>query len=534
MRLLENNKNLIIGVITVVLVSFMLRVYSIGSFEIWLDEAFTHFLSVKSNWTPELLAENNPPLYFVLMRIWIALFGSSPEILRGLSAIFGTMLVISVMWAGYEFWGRKVAIISGIIATISPINIYYSQEARVYALLSALIVLAYVLCWRAVNINTWKTWTSFTIVAALALYSHYLAILGLIPTLLILVLFGDKSAKNKYFFSAFVASIVFIPWILWSFVFTQHQLTGTEWVGEVWLRTPPSLSIGRSMEVLALGSHKGLLPYSLKNFDGITYPVAVRLLGLLAIIVSVATSVWSARTDRKILLVFLMFLTPLLLLWAISFVKPIYVPGRYDIIASGAFSLLLGYGFSRLGAKKYIQYIVFSAFFLAVGVKLIGFYSAIPTAQVFAGTARAIEKQIKPGDVVVFTRLRGLPTIYYLNQLGYEWENGTCRHESSKIQFGCRMFPSDTEKMPATYDPQRVLAYPEKIKSEVDGYINRLSNKDSSIWIVFENVSFSATGGYLEVPAPDDRLLVELQKANFRARLIDDDMAPGVFRFTRE
>lgn len=59
---------------------------------------------------------------------------------------------------------------------------YYSQEARNYSLLIFTIALSYVCLWRAMEKNTWVSWTVFGVGEVFAFYTHYLSVLALAPT----------------------------------------------------------------------------------------------------------------------------------------------------------------------------------------------------------------------------------------------------------------------------------------------------------------------------------------------------------------
>ena len=79
--------------------------------------------------------EQTPPLYFMLARGWIHVFGSGEVGLRSLSALFGTATVPVVYLAGAAMRSRRAGLIAAAFTALSPLTIWYSQEARNYALL---------------------------------------------------------------------------------------------------------------------------------------------------------------------------------------------------------------------------------------------------------------------------------------------------------------------------------------------------------------------------------------------------------------
>ena len=91
--------------------------------------------SVRSN------DEISPPLYFVLS--WLTLkIGGDPEWVRLPSLIAGTVTIPLVYLVGARTLNRTAATIAAALMTLSPFMIYYSVEARTYALMLALLTLS--------------------------------------------------------------------------------------------------------------------------------------------------------------------------------------------------------------------------------------------------------------------------------------------------------------------------------------------------------------------------------------------------------
>jgi uncharacterized membrane protein len=84
---------------------------------------------------PEMRAESHPPLYFVLLRGWRELFGSSETALRMMSVIFSIVAVFLLYDFGRLIAGRSVGLWTALIAAVAGPQIIYSQEARSYTLL---------------------------------------------------------------------------------------------------------------------------------------------------------------------------------------------------------------------------------------------------------------------------------------------------------------------------------------------------------------------------------------------------------------
>lgn len=134
-----------------------------------LPGSFVHMLhEVRSS-------ESNPPLYYVLAWGWAKLFGTGEVGLRSLSALFGAATVPLAYPIGRELASRRAGLVGTAILAVSPMLIWYSQEARSYVLLvffGALSLLFFVRALRTRRGSDLALWSLFS---ALALCSHYFA-----------------------------------------------------------------------------------------------------------------------------------------------------------------------------------------------------------------------------------------------------------------------------------------------------------------------------------------------------------------------
>jgi len=156
-----------------------LRFATLGHQSFWFDEVDTVSLVRKS--FSGMLAdvpriENTPPLYFVLAWFWSKLFGTSEIGLRSLSALAGTITVPIAYLAGTVLVSRRVGLLVAALAATSPVLVWYSQEARSYALFLLFASLSFLYFVRALGRTTGQTLIPFTVFSILALCTHYFAI----------------------------------------------------------------------------------------------------------------------------------------------------------------------------------------------------------------------------------------------------------------------------------------------------------------------------------------------------------------------
>ena len=91
------------------------------------------------------VSESNPPLYYVLGWAWAKEFGTGEVGLRSLSALFGAATVPVGYLIGRQLATRRAGLILAALIAVNPMLVWYSQEARSYALLVFFGALATVL-----------------------------------------------------------------------------------------------------------------------------------------------------------------------------------------------------------------------------------------------------------------------------------------------------------------------------------------------------------------------------------------------------
>ncbi len=516
--------------------AFLLRMYQIGQQEIWVDEAASFYRALAHDWS------GNGVLYHLLLRVWIDLVGQTDAALRSLSAIFGTVSVMAVIWAGRTIFGRSAGLWSGFATAISPIHIYYSQEARPYALLILALLLAYVLLWRALEVDAWQYWAGFSAAVVTACLAHDLAAFGLLPTAFIVLLWPGKPQGMRRWLrfggSVLASATVLAPWALGQFSRMPRLLAGTVWVRGMWEQTPPPLAIPKTLEVFGLGGQAGLLPLRLKQFTELQFPQGFRLLGIALLLL---LGVWAALPwrekdvpvaglARRKACLWIWLFVPLVSLWLLSHYRPLYLVGRYDLVAFPAYVLLLGVALAKLHSLGriggFVAPVVVLLLCIPVGAKLFLFYR-MPSPTVARGGASILHTFVNNGDVVVFTGLRGLPTLYYLGRMGYRWEKGECRDEVAHRRFACRMYPRETEQRPAVLDLSRVFNSPDAVREDVQDFLRMLRPEGGEVWVALESANFGHQMVTLHIV--DALLFQELQRLGLKPVLFPDGQ--GIFRF---
>jgi mannosyltransferase len=138
-------------------------------------------------------SESNPPLYYVLAWGWAKLFGTGEVGLRSLSALFGAATVPVAYFIGRELASRRAGLITAAIVAVNPMLIWYSQEARSYAVLVFFGALSLLFFARALRTREGRDLALWALTSALALCSHYFAVFVVsIEAVWLLVVLRDR------------------------------------------------------------------------------------------------------------------------------------------------------------------------------------------------------------------------------------------------------------------------------------------------------------------------------------------------------
>jgi 4-amino-4-deoxy-L-arabinose transferase-like glycosyltransferase len=174
----------IAAVAALTVLAALLRFYRLGHQGFWFDEANTALLV---HFSPGKLlglvpqTESTPPLYYCIAWVWARIFGYGEPALRSLSAVAGVLTVPVAYGIGRKLISIRAGLIVAALTACNPLLVWYSQEARSYALLvllsaASLLAFSYLL-----ERPTARSAAAWVITAGLALATHYYALLVVVP-----------------------------------------------------------------------------------------------------------------------------------------------------------------------------------------------------------------------------------------------------------------------------------------------------------------------------------------------------------------
>ena len=157
---------------------------------LWLDEIYT-VVEAGRPWGTLLLnlflPQQGYPLYILGMRLWIVLLGTGEAALRLPSALAGIATVPLLYLLGRRTFGRAAGLVAATLLALSPLAIWYSLEAKAYALLLLVTVVAWLLLWEAVEQGGRWRWLGWAGITLIGLSVHRLFILSLLGQLVYIV-----------------------------------------------------------------------------------------------------------------------------------------------------------------------------------------------------------------------------------------------------------------------------------------------------------------------------------------------------------
>lgn len=364
-------------------VAAALRWFRIDSQSLWYDEGISAHQLTRS--FPDLVRaaalDTHPPLYYAALKVWAELIGSSELGLRSLSAAWGVLAVVLTWFIGRRLFGVLPASLAALLLAVAPLAVYYSQEVRMYAQVTALALLA-VYAYTARNL-----WL-YALAGIATLYSQYLGIAVLFALNLHAVLWWRSRTQRQWLGWLAANAAVGLGFLPWLPTFLDQQSHA--------LNTSP-----RTPERLALDS---LIAYG----GGVAhdYGFAIAGAGLAALaLVGWATSMWrrAGRLPEHATLALLVWLVPLVLVLGLGLRSGLFEV-RYLVVSLPGLMLLAGLGIVRLVRHP----------IAATGVALL---AAVPAALAmqqqydnpalarddYRGLVAAIEREARPTDAVVLS-----------------------------------------------------------------------------------------------------------------------------------
>jgi mannosyltransferase len=180
-----------------------------------------------------LRQDGSPPLYYLILHYWIALFGHGDRTVRGLSFVINLACIPPLWLLARRVIGRRAAWVAVIAFICSPFAAYYASETRMYSLLVFLAICGGLALERTLRSPTWWSVLLVSVSSVAVALTHYWSLYSLITVgvgLIIGSIWGKPLRKRgcRYALGGLIGGgVLFLPWF--STFLYQSKHTGTPW-----------------------------------------------------------------------------------------------------------------------------------------------------------------------------------------------------------------------------------------------------------------------------------------------------------------
>lgn len=299
----STSANRLFGVGAATAVGAVLRLVRLGAEPLWLDEATTAAFAGRPIAGAVFAEPNHPPLFTLLEHLAVRVGLGGDAGLRLVPAACGIALVPATAALARRLGVGRPATVAWLVAT-APLAIFFAREARGYALLALLLVLATSAFVRVRE--TGRGLVGYALLCLLALHTHYLAA----PALLaheVAFFSGPRPAGRvrPWLAARGVVALACLPWALWTLAHVGAQ--ARPWIGSPLLRVPYAvLRFAAGYGVAPV--HRGLIDGGVRAVLLDAAPWTPAVLAILAAWIVGARALRAADASSRRLLVLLLAL----------------------------------------------------------------------------------------------------------------------------------------------------------------------------------------------------------------------------------
>jgi hypothetical protein len=210
-------------------IATVMRVLWIGQAPLWYDENFTLILARVpfEDMIKATAGDVHPPLWYIIEWIIFHVAPGLPAWAIRLPALTFSLLafVMFVFVCNSLFIPARVQTVAAVMMAIMPMQIWYAQEGRMYALLEFLVLAA---LWTGLT----RQWIWFFIASLAILYTQNYAVFYLPVIMLVIIVMLEPRSAAKAIPAMAAATVLYIPWV---FVIARQmgEISGRYWIMDI-------------------------------------------------------------------------------------------------------------------------------------------------------------------------------------------------------------------------------------------------------------------------------------------------------------
>lgn len=394
-----------LALVGILIAGAVLRLAFLGRNSVWFDEAVVAIVA-QARWQDLLslirFRDAHPPLYYLLIKVWVGLVGTGETALRFPSACFSLTSVALTYVLMRQVAPGRVSLTSALLVATAPFEIWSGQTARMYPLLEALVLGSTLVLVRGVERPRWLDWIVYAVTATLMVYTDYLAFLVLAAHGLWVAAY-ERRHLGRWLAAIVVMAILFAPWIP---SFWDQAVARAPTLSHIYGDKPTYLKLIDLVGLFAFGGSLFGMPGRFYSYTSLT-PL-MQVLILLPYLAVLGVGIASLTHDRRRLAFLALPLavpvggmqlvslaTPMFLARWFSFLCPFYAM----LVAEGAFAI------SRtIRARQDRTVALVIAGVLLINLTWLNRYYFDPAFHPFRwrAAAAAVAQEMKPDDLLLF------------------------------------------------------------------------------------------------------------------------------------
>ncbi len=385
--------------------AFALRVAGLDLQSLWRDEVDAIRFATRpwgDLFRMFVTPGQNGPLYYLLLRPWLALAGLSEYALRFFSVFFGTLAVPLIYRLTRRLFPAlpSLGVLAAVLTATSPYLIWYGQEGKMYSLVLVLALLSMDRYLAALERGGWQRWLSYVVITGATVYVHFIAALLVPVQFVAFLLSGSGTRKERWkgwLGSTGLLLLPFLPLLRWQVPLALSPAeTGYEF-------KPLHEMLVSLFASYSLGPAAGSLTWAALLF---------------AFLLLAGWLLW--REDRshlaKLALLTGWLFIPVLGLFLVTLVRPMYT-ARYLVFVLPAYLILLAAGLVAIARRSRLLAGLLLAALLVSNSLMIWRQAAVPMKPDFRAATKYVASRMSPHDLLIFQIPYGRHSFdYYLER----------------------------------------------------------------------------------------------------------------------
>lgn len=314
---------------------------------LWYDETVNAYLATHSwgtLWEWSTSIDNQLPLHFAALKLWVGVAGSTEFSLRAFSQLTALLALAGVIGIARRLGGRTQAWLSGLIFISLGSYVYAASEVRTYALALALLTWSSVFVWDMVQKPSRHLMLAYLVTALLLAYTHYTAWLAIGLQIVFMgagVIFHQSTKRLQLWHIALVVLVLGLGVMPWLVALSGRNFNeGTAFEGKVSIQS-------------ALEDYWNFALWGQKVFDTAATEIGLYIAGLVVIAL-----VLHGRKQQRLYSLYLIGLIVLPLVFMTYSVTQVEakLAGRHTWAMWPSIAIILGGGIVRLPRWEWLRW----------------------------------------------------------------------------------------------------------------------------------------------------------------------------------